>query len=551
MVWYGRTQQSILKVLSDGKPRTKRELADKIGLTDKAAVNCLHRLWKGSTILRTEKPIYEALKSFKGRAGIKKNTRAYHLYVLGSKDSESLVIHGLRFVRYKKKYLDKRGSGKSKAEIIRKFLIDNMEKAFYSKELPELLSDQGVKQRDIMTTVRRVEKKGLVYLRGYRTHNGQTPFREGYLITWLDSSKNREQAIEEAIQRTNKRLADKASTSPIIERVHSINDVVIESTKLRDLVGFDFVHDKLGCTDYEAESALKRAMQLYPTIKEIKIFNAYRYFYHSSMREEDLKAAIAMKENYIRIAKGRANRIGHNWEAVAEWFIDKFTTGATFRTQKHRGTQMDPRRITLHLIKSVGRRRYNAEVDRVWEVTPGVFAQPITYVLECKWGLVRKSVVDDFLKVLRWSKDFGVDTPEGRQVKQGVLGVFAGSAFNPKENVRLKDETVISLAKYAARMNIQLLKASDFNEKLRERGCDKRITVQKICRVSRNEKEVREILGEIWESPKKSSEILSKVMEKNADVYDFEKMLEAKSEKFSRPHKFHQSASAKPKEPAT
>jgi len=72
---------------------------------------------------------------------------------------------------------------------------------------------------------------------------------------------------------------------------------------------------------------------------------------------------------------------------------------------------------------------------------------------------------------LRWSKEFGVDTPEGRRVKQGVIGVFAGKAFNPKEKIRLKDETFVSLPQYAARMNIQLLKVSDFNQKLKERGC--------------------------------------------------------------------------------
>ena len=65
---------------------------------------------------------------------------------------------------------------------------------------------------------------------------------------------------------------------------------------------------------------------------------------------------------------------------------------------------MDPRRITLHLIRSVRGKKYNPEVDRVWEVTPGVFAQPITYVLECKWGLVTKRNVDDFLEVLRLMK---------------------------------------------------------------------------------------------------------------------------------------------------
>jgi len=49
--------------------------------------------------------------------------------------------------------------------------------------------------------------------------------------------------------------------------------------------------------------------------------------------------------------------------------------------------------------------------------------------------------VDDFLEVLRWSKEFGVDTPDGREIKQGVIGVFAASAFNPKETVQLKDDS--------------------------------------------------------------------------------------------------------------
>ena len=55
---------------------------------------------------------------------------------------------------------------------------------------------------------------------------------------------------------------------------------------------------------------------------------------------------------------------------MAEWFIDKYTTGARFWTQDHRNAKMDQRRITVHLIKPVGGRRNNAEVDRVWEITP-------------------------------------------------------------------------------------------------------------------------------------------------------------------------------------
>jgi hypothetical protein len=512
--------------LSDGQPKTKREVAEASGLSDKAVVNCLHRLWKAGRIHRTEKPIYEVLKSFKGRAGIRRNTRAYHVYLFGQKD-ESLTLRGLRFVKYQEQYLDRRGFGKSKAEIIRDFLNENSDKAFYSNELTEFFKDKGVKQGDIMTTARRAEKKGLIYVRGYRTHDRLTPFREGYLLTWLDSEKTREQAIEDAIQKTNKKLADRSSTSPIIERVHTIRDTVIEATKLRDLVGFHFIHNKLNCSEYEAEGALKRALQLYPDIQETKLFNAYRYYYHHSLSKEDLAAAITMKENYIRIAKGRANRIGHNWEAIPGWFIDSLTTGARFWMQNHR-SNMDPRRITIHLIKSVGGRRNNAEVDRVWEVTPGPLLQATTYVLECKWGLVKRRHIDDFFEVLRWSKEFGVDTPDGRQIKQGITGVFAGSSFDPKESVKLKDGSIISLASYTARMNIQLLKATDFNEKLRGRGVPKTVTVQKICRYAKDEMEVRETLDAVWENSVKAKEILAKVVKKNGQVYEFEKMLEMK-----------------------
>lgn len=528
MPGHGSTQRRLLTVLADGEPKSLMELRKQTGLSSKSVGSSLHRLWKSGEILRTQKPAYEALRAFKGRAGIKKNTRAYHLY-LYAPGKDAIGLRGLRFVRYDGKYLDSRGSGMSKAQVIREFLDENRDRAFYSTEIAEALKEEGVKQRDVMSAVRRAEKKGMVYVRGYRTHDKQTPFREGYIITWVDPGKPREQSLEEAVQRTEQALKGKASTSPIIERVHMIRDVVIGNTKLRDLVSFRFLRNKLGCTEYEAEGAVERAMQLYPDVKEVKVFDNFRYYHHDSMSEVDLNAALAMKENYIRMTKGRANRVGHNWEAVVGYFIDTLTRGARFWTQSHRAGGMDSRRITIHLMRSVGGRRYNAEVDRVWEVTPGPLLQPTTYVLECKWGLVRKRDVDDFFAVLRWSKEFGVDTPEGRQVRQGVVGVFAGSAFNPRGKVRLKDETEISLATYAARMNMQLLKASDFNEKLREKSIPKTVTVQKICRIAEDEKEVREVLEAMWKESDKGVEILSKVAEKNKEVYEFEKMLEAQT----------------------
>ncbi|MBS7626890.1 hypothetical protein KEJ51_07655 [Candidatus Bathyarchaeota archaeon] len=179
------------------------------------------------------------------------------------------------------------------------------------------------------------------------------------------------------------------------------------------------------------------------------------------------------------------------------------------------------------MIKPVGGRRNNA-VDRVWTVKPGIFSPPTTYVLECKYGLVHRKDIDDFMDVLRWSKEFGVDAPDGRQVKQGVIGVFAGTAFDQKEKVMLKDEA-ISLASYANRLNVNLLKAADFNEKLREHGCDSNITVQRACRLAKDEREVRKTLEAIWQKTSNAEKILIELSIKNRSLYDFEKILEETS----------------------
>lgn len=152
-----------------------------------------------------------------------------------------------------------------------------------------------------MGNVRRFERRGLVYMRGCRGHDGQMPLKEGYLLTWIDQDKPRTEAIGEAVERTEKALAGRASTNPIIERVHRIRNMVIAASKMKDLLSFTYLNEELKCSEYEAEQALMRAMQLYPDIREVEVFNAYRYYYHESMTEMDLKAAIALKENYIRV----------------------------------------------------------------------------------------------------------------------------------------------------------------------------------------------------------------------------------------------------------
>jgi hypothetical protein len=185
---------------------------------------------------------------------------------------------------------------------------------------------------------------------------------------------------------------------------------------------------------------------------------------------------------------------------------------------------MDPKRITLHLLKPVGDRKQSAEVDRVWRVTPGLFSPTVIYVLECKWSIVTKKTLDDFLEVLKWSTDFGVDTENGRELKKGVVPVFAAGVSNPKEKVVVSSEK-ITLAQYTSRMNIKLLRPADFNKKLREHGVDKRTMVQRICRIAKDEKQVRELMNIVWNRPTDSQAILIEILNRNKNVFDFEQAL--------------------------
>jgi len=522
------TTSRVLDLLSEGNPKSSAEIATITCLKPNVIWAALRRCWQKGLILRSAERLRETHYAFKGRAGVVRNLRTYYLYTLKPKDINSLILGNNKFTAYQPSCQDRKAA--CKANAILSFLKTNSHNAYFTTELANLLSTSGIRQSDVMSNVRRWERRGLVYVRGYRLDDRQTPFKQGYLVTWINHSTPRDEAIKEAIEKTEVALLNSESTNPTIQRVHRIRDVILASSRLRELVSITYLCESLGCSKYEAEVALTRALQLYSDLREVRLFDAFRYFYHDSMNEDEFKAAKTMKENYIRVIKGKANRIGHNWEAVTEWFIDKFTTGAHFWTQNHRIHGMDPRRITIHLFRNVGGRKRNAEVDRVWDVNPGVFSPSITYVLSCKWGVIFKRDIDDFFDVLRWSKEFGVNTPNGREIKQSIIGVFAGSAFNPREKIRLKDDSLISLASYAARMNIQLLKASDFNNRLYERGCPLSISAQKVCKTAKDEKQVREILEEIWKMPKNTEQILLRTTENNKETYELEKTLESQND---------------------
>ena len=47
-----------------------------------------------------------------------------------------------------------------------------------------------------------------------------------------------------------------------------------------------------------------------------------------------------------------------------------------------------------------------------------------------------------------------------------------------------------------------------------------------LCKTARNEHEVRQLLDNIWEKTGESEEILARASDTNADIFEFEKMLE-------------------------
>ena len=97
--------------------------------------------------------------------------RNFYLYMLRPKVGEKFVSQGNVFVKFDRKHLDKRGwrGRKSKASRILDFLKENWDKAFYTTEIAGALRDYGVQQTDVSSNMRRFERRGLIYIRGYKT----------------------------------------------------------------------------------------------------------------------------------------------------------------------------------------------------------------------------------------------------------------------------------------------------------------------------------------------------------------------------------------------
>jgi len=197
----------ILVALSGGDALSSREIAARSGLARLQVDNCIWRCWRQGYVLRTAEAVHVVETVHRGRGGSVVHNRPHHLYLLRAGDAGSVVVGGRRFVEFDPVFLDPRGGGNlSKSLMIRDFLSENCDKAWFSRQVADRLADRGVRIVDIMSNVRRFERNGLVYVRGYKTDERETPFQEGYLLTWLDQDAPRDRALAEAVMRTDAAL---------------------------------------------------------------------------------------------------------------------------------------------------------------------------------------------------------------------------------------------------------------------------------------------------------------------------------------------------------
>ena len=263
--------------LADGVPKSCREISRLSGLSNGVINSAISRAWMSGYVLRTRevKCVHEEV--FRGRLGKRGHTRPFHLYALRPEGVDSLVIGGDVFVAFSREFLDPRGGGSvSKASRVVGFLRDHSDEAFFSRDVADALGEFGVRVQDVLPAVRKQERRGKVYVRGYKTDYEQTPFERGYLLTWLDMGIPRDQAIAEAIFRTERRLEGEASVSPAFEKIHRLRDVIFEHGMLGQIVSATYLEREIGCTKKEFDHSIKRALELYSDFKQVKLFDAYR-----------------------------------------------------------------------------------------------------------------------------------------------------------------------------------------------------------------------------------------------------------------------------------
>lgn len=526
----GTIQSRIMRLLSDGTPRSIRKIAGDLNLSEESTYNAVYLIYKRGAILRSANPRVEGGRN---EFGVTEPVR--HSWTLRRQGEKDCAVKAETFIGYKPR------EGKSLSQRIIEYVRQHLcERAAFTTDVRRDL-EKRLGRRIIQSMVMYALSKQRhreVYVRGYQGAERMTPFEQGFAVTWIDPNLPREQALAEAKERTDNLLQDEQTSSPLFQRVHSIFDIVTDISLKRDIASQIYIMSELGCSRHQLELALEKTMEFYPAIKRVSIFGdergnyGYPHYYHDGiLRPDDLQAAVKAKERYLAEVKTSDERKGHALEGVVWWSLEKFRC-ARFVQQKHRTIGMHPYRHTLHLIKPVRRRKKSAEIDGVWESREsGTLCthEKVTNVLETKFSLVRKEDLEDFVEIVKWSKQFGADERHGRIIRNGIVLWLAGGAIDTKATIPVGSDC-LTVAQYAARLGIKFIPTSEINAQLQKHGWEK-ANVNDICRTAKDANEAMVILDEIWKQPKNAKEILAKYKEQNRSILEQERMLEARIKK--------------------
>lgn len=182
MIILRRSRFLVLDFLGDGVPRCSNDILKGTGLSGPTVLGQLRRCWEDGLVIRTDKPSMGPLTVFRGRNGKSVVNRPFHLYTVPRGEGGEIVVDGRRFVEYDEKFLDPRGGGSlSKAERVIDFLRENVDKAWFSREVVE--------------GIRRVIDVGLMSMDNSCTKNPER-------IRWA-------RVVSQAVSVANKVLKDK------------------------------------------------------------------------------------------------------------------------------------------------------------------------------------------------------------------------------------------------------------------------------------------------------------------------------------------------------
>ena len=497
----------IMAALSDHSPISFRQLAQELSIRETKLSSALYDLYRTRRIVHSEKrPIRYAIMT-------------------------SPIGKG--FVAYK------RHEGKSKRQRILEWISKNLQnKAVFTVDLRQALLREGVElsQSQIMDTLREREwaqNGAAVYVRGYQQGHRQSPFAKGYAITALDNTGPMDTALAEAVERTERLLKNQPTKSPVLDNAQKTYHIITDLSLRKDIASTYYVQDRLGVNGHRLERVLEKTMELYPNIKKVSVFGnelgdyGYPHYYNTDhITKEHLAAAVKAKESYIIREKSGDHRRGHSLEGVIWRFLER-ALSARFLQQKHRTDGMHPYRHTIHLIRPIGQRKRNAELDGVWlskETDMLGEEQQVTNILEVKYSLISKQDFEDYIEKVRWSKEYGADSKDTRIIKNGVILWLAGEIIDNTATIRVGNE-LLTVAAYARRLGIKFLKISDINHKLQQHGWTK-ASIKTICRVAKDADEAMQIFDQIWKAPTKAKDILGSYAERNRPILEKERILE-------------------------